>query len=100
MGGRDNKGARGNFEGVMHNLFTIFIVVMFLWLYANVDLTKLYTLKMCSLLYINYTLIKLFKNCFKICFNLIFEITECEYFSHFSYVIFSTCSLLIFLPVP
>ena len=59
MAGRDYKGARGPF------VINILIVLMFSWVYANVQLTKLYNSKMCSLLYIKYTSIKLFKICVK-----------------------------------
>lgn len=60
--GRDYQGGKRKMWGVMHML-TILIVVMFSWVYANIELTKLYTLKRGSLLYTNYTLIKLFTNC-------------------------------------
>ena len=42
-------------------MFIILVVVMVLQLYVYVNIIKTYSLTMCSLLYANYTSIKLFK---------------------------------------
>lgn len=55
----DYKGAKGNL-GDETDMFTLFIVVSFTDVYM-LKFTKLYTLNMCGLLYVNYTLIKLLK---------------------------------------
>lgn len=49
-GGRDYKGTRQNFFGVIE-MFTILIVVMVLWVHTHN--IKLCPLNMCSLLFIN-----------------------------------------------
>lgn len=66
------------------DIFIILIVVMDLWVYSvhMTKLIKLYILEMCSLMYINYTSIKLLKRkretskIFQLCFLFISVLAE------------------------
>lgn len=59
--GRNCKGAQGNFQWEVMDMFFILSVMMTLWVYTYLEVTKLYTLNMWSLPYFNYIPIKLSK---------------------------------------
>lgn len=60
--GRGRRRATKRHEEIWGDEYvTISMVVVVSWVYADVKTHQLYTLNMCSLSYVSYTLVKLFR---------------------------------------